>query len=422
MRFGVFYELQLPKPWSEDDEHRLVHEALDQITLADQLGIDYAWAVEHHFLDEYSHCSSPETLLAAAAARTKTIKLGHGIRQVIPQYNHPARTAETVSMLDLVSNGRAQLGFGEGATRMELHGFNIPAREKRAMAIDAVEQIANMMTMTPYPGYDGPYFSMPARNVIPKPMQKPHPPLWMACSNRDTIRIAASLGVGALAFAFVNPEEAKHWSDIYYGTIMSDACVPVGHAVNANIAMVSSFSIHPDRSEAIRRGQDGFEFFGYALASLVTKDTVPGRTTLWRDFHDIRGNKTEEIVRTAALDPQYAAGIGSEDDVRRHMHEFERAGIDQVILLQQAGRNPHDQIVESLHRFAEGILPEFKAKAQAREAAKAEKLAPFIAAALKRKTWMAPLPDAEIPVIRASVTKEKFVARRPGKVAQSEEA
>ena len=208
MRFGVFYELQLPKPWTEEDEHRLVHEALDQIELADKLGIDYAWAVEHHFLDEYSHCSSPESLLAAAAGRTKNIKLGHGIRQVIPEYNHPSRSAETVSMLDLISNGRAQLGIGEGATRMELHGFNIQAKTKRGAAIEAAEQIANMMVMNPYPGFEGEHFSMPCRNVIPKPMQKPHPPLWMACSNRDTIKVAASLGVGALAFAFVDPEEA----------------------------------------------------------------------------------------------------------------------------------------------------------------------------------------------------------------------
>jgi alkanesulfonate monooxygenase SsuD/methylene tetrahydromethanopterin reductase-like flavin-dependent oxidoreductase (luciferase family) len=418
MRFGVFYELQLPKPWSEDDEHRLVHEALDQVALADRIGIDYAWAVEHHFLDEYSHCSAPETFLAAAAARTSRIRLGHGIRQVIPNYNHPARTAEVVSMLDLVSNGRAQLGFGEGATRMELHGYNIPAKEKRAMAIDAVEQIANMMTMTPYPGYEGKYFSMPCRNVIPKPLQKPHPPLWMACSNRDTIRVAASLGVGALAFAFVDPDEARHWADIYYGTIRSEACVPVGHAVNANIAMVSSFSVHPDRAEAIRRGQDGFEFFGYALASLVTKDTVPGRTTLWRDFHDVRGNRTEEIVRTAALDPQYSSGIGTPDDVRRHLLEFEKAGVDQVILLQQAGRNAHEQIVESLHRFADEILPEFKDKAEARERAKAEELAPWIEAALARKRRMEPLPDDRIPVIRASIDRQKFVAGRPGKVSR----
>jgi len=416
MRFGVFYELQLPKPWTEEDEHRLVHEALDQIELADKLGIDYAWAVEHHFLDEYSHCSSPESLLAAAAGRTKNIKLGHGIRQVIPQYNHPSRSAETVSMLDLISNGRAQLGIGEGATRMELHGFNIQAKTKREASIEAAEQIANMMVMNPYPGFEGEHFSMPCRNVIPKPMQKPHPPLWMACSNRDTIKVAASLGVGALAFAFVDPEEAKHWADIYYGIIKSDDCVPIGHTVNANIAMVSSFSVHNDRTEAIRRGQENFEFFSYALSSLVTKDTVPGRTTLWDDYVELRGNKTEEIVQTAAMDPEYSSGIGTPDDLRRHIAEFQEAGVDQLILMQQAGRNPHDQICESLQLFADDVLPHFTEGREEREAKKAEELAPYIDAALARKNWMKVLEDDEIPVIYSSVSQVKFAKDRTGRV------
>ncbi len=416
MRFGVFYELQLPKPWTEDDEHRLVHEALDQIVVADELGLDYAWAVEHHFLDEYSHCSAPESLLAAAAARTKNIKLGHGIRQVIPGYNPPARSAEVIAMLDLISNGRAQMGIGEGATRMELHGFNIPAKTKREASIEAAEQIANMMVMNPYPGFQGEHFSMPCRNIVPKPMQKPHPPLWMACSNRDTIKIAASHGVGALAFAFVDPGEAKQWADIYYDIIRSDQCVPLGHAVNANIAMVSSFSVHPDRSVAIRRGQDGFEFFSYALGALVTKDTVPGRTQLWDDFQNIRGDKTEQIVQTAAMDPEYSSGIGTPDDLRKHLHEFEDAGVDQVIFMQQCGRNKHEEIIESLNLFAQEVLPTFVPDREAREQKKAEELAPYIEAALARKQWMEPLADEDIPVIRASVEKVKFAENRSGQV------
>src|SRR5713101_6960834 len=238
MRFGVFYELQLPKPWAPGDERRLFKDALAQMVLADRLGYDYAWEVEHHFLDEYSHSSAPEVFLAAAAARTKTIRLGHGIRQVIPNYNHPARTAEGLGMLDLISNGRVDFGSGEGATRLELGGFKISAKEKRAMALEAAEQIANMMVLEPYPGFEGTHFSMPCRNVIPKPIQKPHPPMWMACTNRDTIRVAARNGLGALAFAFVDPDEAQHWSAIYYDTIKSDECVPLGHCVNANLAMV----------------------------------------------------------------------------------------------------------------------------------------------------------------------------------------
>src|SRR6201997_46484 len=132
MKFGIFYEHQLPRPWGPRSEYQLLQDSLTQIELADQLGYDYAWEVEHHFLEEYSHSSAPEVFLAAAAARTKTIRLGHGIRQVIPNYNHPARTAECLATLDIISNGRVDFGFGEGATRLEVGGFAIKAKGKRA--------------------------------------------------------------------------------------------------------------------------------------------------------------------------------------------------------------------------------------------------------------------------------------------------
>jgi alkanesulfonate monooxygenase SsuD/methylene tetrahydromethanopterin reductase-like flavin-dependent oxidoreductase (luciferase family) len=409
MKFGIFYELQLPKPWGPGDEQQLVQDALAQVELADRLGIDYAWAVEHHFLEEYSHCSASDVFLAAAAARTKRIRLGHGIRQVIPNYNHPARTAEAVAMLDLVSGGRAELGIGEGATRLELGGFNIPAREKRAMALEAAEQIANMMVMTPYPGFEGRSFKMPCRNVIPKPVQKPHPPMWMACTNRDTIKIAASLGLGALAFSFLDEAEARTWSQIYYDIIKSDQCVPLGYSVNANIAMVSAFSLHADPAEAARRGQEGFEFFRFAISGLVVNDAVPGRSRLWDDFRSEQASGAIDAIYSStenlAAAFQRSPGIGTAADFRAHVRTYEAAGVDQIILLQQAGRNRHEHICSSLQLLADEVLPQFKAQAAERERRKAEELAPYIARALARKKVMPPLADADIPVVRASVAK-----------------
>ena len=289
MRFGVFYELQLPKPWDEDAERRLIQEAIEQVQVADRLGIDYAWAVEHHFLEEYSHCSASEVFLTALAAKTENIRVGFGIRQVIPNYNHPSRTAEAVGMLDLISNGRVDFGIGEGATRLELHGYDIPARHKRDLSLEAAEQVANMMVMEPYPGYEGQGFSMPCRNVIPKPMQKPHPPMWLACTNRKTIEIAARNGLGALSFSFVDPEDAKSWADTYYDIIRSEECVPLGHSVNANIAMVAGFSIHEDAEEARRRGTEGLEFFRYAINALVANDTIPAAPGCGRNTRNSRG-------------------------------------------------------------------------------------------------------------------------------------
>jgi alkanesulfonate monooxygenase SsuD/methylene tetrahydromethanopterin reductase-like flavin-dependent oxidoreductase (luciferase family) len=406
VRFGVFYEQQLPGPWTDGDEERLFHESLEQVALADRLGFDNAWVVEHHFLEEYSHSSAPEVFLAAAAARTERIRLGHGIRHTPANYNHPARTAEVVGTLDIISHGRMEFGIGEGATRLELGGFGIAAKSKRAMSLEGGEQAANMMVMSPYPGFESEHFSMPCRNVVPKPVQKPHPPMWIACTNRPTIEVAAQNGLGALAFSFVDPKDAEQWVRTYYGIVRSEACVPLGHTVNPNIALVTSFSMHEDRGTAIRNGLEGFEFFRYAINALVAHDATPGRSTLWDDFQRQRGDVTENIVAQAtAMGDEYASAIGTPEDARRHLRLMQAAGVDQVIFIQQAGKNRHEDICSSLEMFAKEVMPEFHDGEAEREAAKQRELAPFIEAALARKQRMRPLQDDEIPVVRASVVK-----------------
>jgi len=413
MRFGVFYEQQLPRPWADGDEERLFAESLEQVVLADRLGFDNAWVVEHHFLEEYSHSSAPEVFLAAAAARTDRIRLGHGIRHTPAAYNHPARTAEVVSTLDLISHGRMEFGIGEGATRLELAAFGIPAKEKRAMSLEAGEQIANMMTMSPYPGYEGVSFSMPCRNVVPKPVQKPHPPMWIACTNRTTIEVAARNGLGALAFSFVDPAEAEHWVNLYYDIIRSEECLPLGHTVNANVALVTSFSLHDDRAQAIRNGLEGFEFFRYAINALVSYDAVPGRSTLWADFQRDRGDTTQQFIDDAlAKGDAYSSAIGTAADARRHMRDLAGAGVDQVIFIQQAGQNRHDDICASLTKFADEVMPEFHAEEAERVVRKARDLQPYIDAALARKPRMRALDDHEIPVVRAAVAKAIVPERR----------
>ncbi len=394
MQFGIFYEHQLPRPWNDGDELRLFQEALDQVELADRLGIEYAWEVEHHFLEEYSHSSAPEVFLAACSQRTEKIRLGHGIRQVIPGYNHPARTAEVIATLDLVSGGRVDFGTGESSAILELGGFGIDVPTKRTAYLEATEQIANILAMDPYPGFEGEYFSMPCRNLVPKPVQKPHPPLWVACSNRETIKLAAQLGIGALCFAFTDPKEAKHWVDEYYDIIRSDKCVPIGHAVNPNIAMVTSFSLHHDRDEAIRRGKQGFDFFRFALANLyIFGEHTPGRTDIWKAFLADQANPAGSMLPDGGL----GGGIGTPEDMRTHLRGFEETGVDQVIFIQQAGLNQHDHICQSLELFGAEVLPEFKERDPARRKEKEEELAPYIEAALARKNWMKPLEDAEIP-------------------------
>ena len=163
MKFGLFYELQLPRPldaetWDPDAETRLFEEMFEQVELADRLGYDYVFFVEHHFLEEYAHSTSPEIMLAGLARTTKQIRLGHGVVQMPPAINHPARVAERISSLDVISGGRVEFGTGEGTSMAELGGFRVERSLKKSMWEEGTRECVRMMSSTPYAGYDGEHF------------------------------------------------------------------------------------------------------------------------------------------------------------------------------------------------------------------------------------------------------------------------
>ena len=405
MKFGIFFEHQLPRPWGPDDERQLLHDALDQCELADRLGFSHVWEVEHHFLEEYSHSSAPEVFLAAVSQRTKNIRLGHGIIQTGPGYNHPARTAERIATLDLISDGRVDFGSGESSSASELGGFNIDPDVKREQWREGLEMALRCMTEEPFTGFEGKYVSIPPRNVVPKPLQKPHPPLWVACSRRDTILMAAELGLGALSFAFIEPEEAAGWVKDYE-QVLTEKCVPIGQAINPQIACVSTMMCHNDEAEAVKRGLEGANFFGYSLAHYyVFGDHKPGQTDVWSEFQAKRhelGYSPEAALalESETLGAKIAAGdttglrgaVGTPDQLRDFLHRYEAAGVDQIIFVLQAGRNRHEDIMESLELFGNDVLPEFAARDDKLVQDKLERLAPAIDAAMARR------PDRSVPM------------------------
>ena len=195
-----------------------------------------------------------------------------------------------------------------------------------------------------------------------------------------------------LTFAFIDPEEAKKWVDDYY-TILKTECVPIGHAINPNIAMVTGFSCHQDEEEAKRRGMDGFRFFGYALGHhYVYGEHTPGRTNIWERFEAARDNMPQEGANR---------GIGTPEQLRGHLRGFQEAGVDQVCFIQQGGRNKHAHICESLELFGKEVMPEFHEHEEERERHKRDELAPFLEQALARKQYLKPLADDEIPKVVA---------------------
>jgi alkanesulfonate monooxygenase SsuD/methylene tetrahydromethanopterin reductase-like flavin-dependent oxidoreductase (luciferase family) len=398
MKFGVFYEHQLPRPWKEGDEHRLLKDALDQVELADRLGIDYVWEVEHHFLEEYSHSSAPEVFLAACSQRTKRIRLGHGIVQLPLQFNHTARVAERIATLDLLSDGRVDFGTGEASSEAELGGFAIDRATKREQWNEHIDAVTRMFVEEPFAGWSGKWLEMPIRNVVPKPLQKPHPPLWVACSRRETIHLAAQKGIGALSFAFIEPAEARSWVKDYYDTIASAECIPAGFAVNPHLAIVLPMMCHQDEETAIERGLDGGHFFGYSLAHYyIFGAHQPGVTNVWEDFERRRSlfgfdrkiaAQTGQPLGAQLMESGLGAlrgAVGTPEQIRRLLRGYRDAGVDQVIFVSLAGRNRHEHICESLELFAREVMPEFHEGEDERERRKLERLAPAMQAALDRR-------------------------------------
>lgn len=405
MKFGMIYELQLPRPWGPGAEKKLFDNVLDQIELADKLGYDSVWEVEHHFLAEYAQSSSPEIFLAAASQRTKNIRIGHGVKLMLPGYNPPARIAEQIATLDIVSGGRVEWGTGESGSATELLGYGIDPTEKRATWLEVVPEVANMMAMENYPGFEGRYFSMPARTVVPKPIQKPHPPLWVACSQPQTVELAARTGIGAMSFGFVGAETTKQWVDTYWETFRREATA-IGHAVNPGFTLVIPFAIHEDEKEAVRRGTEGLRFFSWSLNAYYGEDPIRPGTDVWAKWQAYREKAalnggtdladSNQMFNFLDEDLRKRACIGTPDQVREILHQYVDAGVEQIVFLQQVGNNTHEEICEGLQLFADELMPEFHALEPERLRKKEAEVAPYVKAALDRKQWRQEVPSSEL--------------------------
>ncbi len=315
-------------------------------------------------------------------------------------------------MLDLVSGGRVEFGSGESSSEAELGGFQVDPILKREAWLEGLETSLRCMVETPFTGVDGEFVQMPPRNVIPKPMQKPHPPLWVACSRRETIHLAATKGIGALSFSFIEPAEANAWVDDYYATIQSDQCVPGGFAVNPQVACVLPMMCHEDEETAIERGLDGGHFFGYSLAHFyVFGQHKPGVTNVWDEFQERRSlfgfdrniaAQTGQQLGAQLMEEGLGAlrgAIGTPEQLRQLIRGYQDAGVDQLIFVSQCGKNKHEHICESLELFAREVMPEFAENAEAREKEKLERLAPAIDAALARREPARPAPDYTIAAV-----------------------
>jgi alkanesulfonate monooxygenase SsuD/methylene tetrahydromethanopterin reductase-like flavin-dependent oxidoreductase (luciferase family) len=356
MKFGLLYEMETPRPWHALSEYNTYWGALAQIELADRIGIDYVWEVEHHFLEEYSHSPAPEVFYGAVTQRTRNIRIAHGVRLLPFNFNHPIKIAEQAAVLDIMSNGRVDIGTGRSTTAQELDGFGVDYDRTRDEVREALEIIVKAWT-DEILEFDGKLMKVPPRRVVPKPIQKPHPPMWMACVAPDSYQMAGDRGLGALSFS-LNFEQVQKSMEAYHASFAKRTDQVPKVANEAYAGLIICHVAENKEDEAI--GLGGARWFMHNVAKLFEPLMVKNQLYSYEYLRNLMSLDLDpKDVPDAQLKEHHMVVVGNPDEVCRKLENFERAGIDQVIMFKQAGCIPHQNIMNSLKLVGKHVLPHF---------------------------------------------------------------
>jgi alkanesulfonate monooxygenase SsuD/methylene tetrahydromethanopterin reductase-like flavin-dependent oxidoreductase (luciferase family) len=355
VEFGLFNALYLPHEQAHDPvaEHRRLQDEVTSIQAADRSGFKYTWASEHHFLTEYSHLSANESFLAFVAAKTERIHVGTGIFNITPPVNHPARVAERVAMIDHLSEGRFEFGMGRGSSSTEQAGFGITDPDlTKEMFDEVVPEFARMWRDEPY-RYDGRFFSMPERNVLPKPFTKPHPPMWVAAGNPGTFEKAARMGLGVLCFTSGSPKMLAPLVEVYKRTI--EKAEPVGDYVNDNVMVTTQMLCLEDGGLARRVACSMASSYHQSLVFRYL-DTFP-KPPFIPPWPEVLPEPTLE-----ELEGRIAKGltaVGTPEECARTVKGYADIGADQLTFGMLSSTMPIELCVEAVETFGRHVLPAF---------------------------------------------------------------
>lgn len=366
MRFGLFYEIPVARPWSRTSEQEAYKNVIEQAVFGEKMGWHAFWTVEHHFLEEFSHCSNPEILYGAIAAQTKRIRIGYGVRLAPKPYNHPVRSAESSAVLDLVSDGRVDFGTGRSATRLELEGFGIHPDETRGMWREAIGHIVGCWTNDEYE-FEGEHWSMPKRRVLPKPIQDPHPPVFGATASDSGHEMMGKLGLGLCSFSVgTSPEDVKRRIDIYRKAI-SECTDPVGKTVNEQAAAFTMVNCAPTAAESYATSEESFVWYVKRSSELITSVAAwleemkqeLGTYDYLGEIEKMVREGMHEMLNFEYLTNENAVIVGDPKEVVERCRAYEDAGVDLLLCLLNPYKVPHDKVMQTIELIGEHVIPEF---------------------------------------------------------------
>jgi alkanesulfonate monooxygenase SsuD/methylene tetrahydromethanopterin reductase-like flavin-dependent oxidoreductase (luciferase family) len=375
MELGLLYEIEAPQPWAGQHpwgqrtaERAAYRESLEQIVLADKKGFETVWCVEHHFREGRSHMPCNEVVLGALSQITKDIKLGFGVALMPHEFIHPARVAEKVATVDLLSQGRVEWGMGR-STPMEQIAFGVDRERSKEKMCAAARSIVGMWEQEYYEEHSE-YLDFPKRMVTPKPYQFPHPPAWMAASSADTARMAGDNGLGLLCFSILQPlSKLKPLVDIYRQA--QETATPLTRVRTNKVGIYTLVHCAESRSkfEQNRLWESMWWWYTtvaqfsikWELAHLSEEDQKRAFPLLEKqargDFDISQFDKEDMVI------------VGTPEECLEKFLKYEEAGVDQVLCYTKFGYLPHEAVMKSIELLGDYVIPELKRRGASRTAA-----------------------------------------------------
>jgi alkanesulfonate monooxygenase SsuD/methylene tetrahydromethanopterin reductase-like flavin-dependent oxidoreductase (luciferase family) len=366
VRVGLFYQIQVPKPWTATSETQRIDEALEQIPYAEQQGFDSVWFSEHHFRPVWSHNSAPDLTLAAVSQRTGNIRLGVGV--VLAPIHHPLHVAARMATLDILSHGRVDVGLGRTGYPYQLTPYGSDLKDTRGMWLEFAGLLPRIWTQEEI-AHQGDYFQIPRREVLPKPVQRPHPPLWSACGSDETARLTGSLGMGGLFSGEGGPARVEQLLAIWRDALKA---APATGGAPPRAALMTAGYCHENPEIAARRGTELIAWYleqQRERARLVWRDydpaTVPPDYQGYyaRDMRLAAGPHPGEPTPEAVREEGSKFCVGTPEDCIRFLELYEAMGIEEAILLCAVGPATHREVLHTLRLFGEEVIPHFRRKA-----------------------------------------------------------
>ena len=352
MQFGVMTQIQMPRPWGENAELHAYRNAIAQAEAADVAGFSHYWITEQHFFLEIGHSACPDMLLSAISQRTSRIRLGFSV--ILMTINNPFAIAERVATLDVLTNGRVDFGMGRGSTPYMVEAFGVEHADQREIAREATEAVMRMFAEESFSGYQGKYYNLPPRDVLPRPIQRPHPPLWVAASNLSSYERAGQQGVGVIGVTRNSVSETRDAIRFYRAAIRgADPKGFVGAYANEQVAGFAlaycdeDDRVGRDKACAAARWYNGDN---EAVLNPVRFATAGGVEAVVSKF---RSRTNDQLIEDGM-----AIG-GNPDTVCRVVEKWAEAGLDQMIFVLQAGRTTHDEAMRSIELIGRKVIPRF---------------------------------------------------------------